>query len=75
VRLLWKHGEPPFGGASDIRTAVNRARLGGILDPQQLLSVADLLYCTAQLKKYLSDEDGPLSEYRDGLVPLQSAAG
>jgi len=72
VRLLWKHGEPPFGGASDIRTAVNRARLGGILDPQQLLSVADLLYCTAQLKKYLSDEDGPLSEYRDGLVPLQS---
>jgi len=24
VRLLWKHGEPPFGGASDIRAAVGR---------------------------------------------------
>ncbi|HBG08460.1 MAG: endonuclease MutS2 [Limnochordia bacterium] len=71
VRLLWKHGEPPFGGASDIRAAVGRARLSGTLDPQQLLAVADFLYCTAQLKKYLEDEEGPLAEFRQGLVPLQ----
>ncbi|HPT82287.1 MAG TPA: endonuclease MutS2 [Limnochordia bacterium] len=72
VRLLWKHGEPPFGGASDIRAPLNRARLGGILDPDQLLAVADFLYCVGQLKKYLSEEEGPLSEFHRGLVPLQN---
>lgn len=71
VRLLWKHGDAPFGGASDIRGAVGRARLGGVLDPQQLLAVADFLYCVAQLRKYLAEEDGPLAEFRQGLVPLQ----
>jgi len=45
--------------------------LSGTLDPQQLLAVADFLYCTAQLKKYLEDEEGPLAEFRQGLVPLQ----
>jgi len=71
VRLLWKHGEPPFGGASDIRAAVGRARLSGTLDPQQLLAVADFLYCTAQLKKYLEDEEGPLAEFARGSFPCR----
>lgn len=70
VRLLWKHGEPPFGGASDVRGALGRARLGGVLDPGQLLAVADLLYCAGQLRKYLADEEGPLAQYRQALMPL-----
>ena len=71
VRLLWKHGEPPFGGASDIRAVVGRARLGGVLDPLQLLAVADLLYCVGQLKRYLAEEEGPLAEFHQRLQPLK----
>ncbi len=51
VRLLNEHGEAPFGGAGDIKKAVGKARLGGILETDQLLSLADFLYCTMQLKK------------------------
>ena len=70
VRLLWKHGEAPFGGASDIRTIVERARLGGVLDPDQFLHIGDFLYCTAQLDKYLKDEEGPLVKLSHALVTL-----
>lgn len=70
VRLLWKHGEAPFGGASDIRTVINKARLGGILEPDQLLPVGDVLYCTAQLQKYLAEEEGPLAELGTSLIAL-----
>ncbi len=72
VRLLWKHGEAPFGGASDIRQVVGKARLGGILDPDQLLPIGDFLYCTTQLKKYLSDEEGSLADFSRTLIPLPS---
>lgn len=70
VRLLWKHGEAPFGGASDIRKIVERARLGGVLDPDQFLPIGDFLYCTAQLDKYLKDEEGPLVKLSHALVTL-----
>ena len=62
LSLLWKHGEPPFGGASDIRSAIKRAVIGGVLDPEQLLSIQDLLYCTSRLKKYMSSVEGLLKE-------------
>lgn len=70
VRLLWKHGEAPFGGASDISQIIGRARLGGILDPDQLLPIGSFLYCTAQLKKYLGDEEGLLADLARSLIPL-----
>ena len=40
VRLLWKHGDAPFGGAADIRQVVGRSQLGGILDADQFLRPA-----------------------------------
>lgn len=72
VRLLWQHGDAPFGGANDIRAQVGRARLGGNLDAAQLLSIGDLLYCVSQLKKFLAEEEGPLSEFARALVPMNS---
>ncbi len=72
VRLLWKHGDAPFGGAADIRQVVGRSQLGGILDADQFLPIADFLYCVAQLRKYLDDEEGPLAELAAGLTPLPS---
>lgn len=70
VRLLWKYGDAPFGGASDIRAVVGRARLGGTLDSQQLLAVGELLYCVGQLQKFLRDEEGLLADLGQGLVSL-----
>jgi len=70
VRLLWKHGEPPFGGASDIRQVVGRARLGGILDPEQLLPIGDFLYCIDQVDKFFDKEEGMLADLAAALVPL-----
>jgi DNA mismatch repair protein MutS2 len=70
VRLLWKHGDAPFGGASDISQVVTRARLGGVLDPDQLLPVGDFLYCVAQLKKYLRDHEGVLADFEAALVTI-----
>ncbi|HHY15901.1 MAG TPA: endonuclease MutS2 [Firmicutes bacterium] len=68
VRLLNEHGEAPFGGAGDIKKAVGKARLGGILETDQLLSLADFLYCTMQLKKYFACETGPVAELGNSLL-------
>ncbi len=68
VRLLNVHGEAPFGGATDIKRAVGKARLGGILETDQLLSLADFLYCTTQLKKYFGGETGPVAELGNSLL-------
>src|SRR5690554_5896602 len=70
VRMLVKQGEAPFGGASDIRSVVNRANIGGVLDPDQLLPIGDLLYCTAQLVKYFTEAEGSLAELGKSLVTI-----
>lgn len=70
VRLLWKHGDAPFGGASDIRKVVGRARLGGVLDPEQFLPLGDFLYCIEQMKRYLDEEEGLLVDLAITLLPL-----
>ena len=72
--MLWKSGEPPFGGASDVRSVVQRAAIGGVLDPEQLQSIQDLLYCTSRLIKYMSSGEGLLKEISTGLDPLPSLA-
>src|SRR5207237_6724836 len=38
-----------IGGARDIRDGLRRARLGGALDPQQLLEIADTIQAAAKL--------------------------
>ena len=70
LALIWKHGEPPMGGASDIRAVVTRAALGGTLDESQLLAVLGLLYCTGRLSKYMQAAGPKLFELSAGLTPL-----
>lgn len=70
VRLLWQHGDAPFGGASDVRSLVNRAQIGGILGPEQFLPLGDLLYCSNQLRQYLAKEDGVLSTFGQSLTVI-----
>ena len=53
VRLLDSSAGVPFGGIHDIRTAVQAAGLGGMLEPSVLLLVADTLSGGRKLRAYL----------------------
>ncbi|UUZ92957.1 endonuclease MutS2 [Paenibacillus sp. P25] len=46
-------GGAPFGGIRDIRAAVHRARIGGMLNPSELLDVATTEQGGRRLKRFL----------------------
>ena len=56
VEIVVKKGSPPLGGIRDIRKATKRVELGGILNPGELLMIADVLRVSRRLKKYLSED-------------------
>ncbi|WP_282937119.1 endonuclease MutS2 [Paenibacillus sp. RC67] len=55
-------GSAPFGGIRDIKNAVHRARIGGVLSPSELFDVANTIYGGRRLKRFLADvhEDYPI---------------
>jgi DNA mismatch repair protein MutS2 len=55
-------GGAPFGGIRDIRSALKRARIGGILNPSELLDVANTIYGARRLKRFLAEvhEEHPI---------------
>lgn len=53
---LVKKGRPPLGGIRDIRESIRRAEIGGILDPGELLSIADVLRVSRFLKTYMRED-------------------
>jgi DNA mismatch repair protein MutS2 len=46
-------GGAPFGGIRDIRPALHRARIGGMLNPAELLDIATTSQGARRLKKFL----------------------
>lgn len=48
-------GGAPFGGIRDIRSALHRARIGGMLNPQELNDIGGTLFGGRRLRKYLLD--------------------
>lgn len=48
-------GSVPLGGIRDIRGAIQRARLGAMLAPQELLDVASTVFAGRRLKNFLLD--------------------
>ncbi|MCS7460794.1 endonuclease MutS2 [Paenibacillus doosanensis] len=48
-------GGAPFGGIRDIKTAVHRARIGGMLNPGELFDVAGTIHGGRRLKRFLHD--------------------
>ncbi|HHT36941.1 MAG TPA: endonuclease MutS2 [Firmicutes bacterium] len=69
LALLWKHGVPPFGGAADIAPILRRAQVGGILEGEELIRLAAVLECAANIKRYLSDSDH-FAAFREQLSTL-----
>ncbi|MCG0238487.1 MAG: endonuclease MutS2 [Firmicutes bacterium] len=56
ARALLRSGSSiPLGGIHDLRPVVRRAALGGILEPAELLDVADTAAACRRLKKFLLD--------------------
>ncbi|CAG7633417.1 endonuclease MutS2 [Paenibacillus allorhizosphaerae] len=55
-------GGAPFGGIRDIRPAIHRARIGGMLNPGELLDVALTSQGGRRLEKFLADvsDDHPI---------------
>jgi DNA mismatch repair protein MutS2 len=59
-------GDPSFTGLRDVRAALSRADLGGVLDTKELLAIAGVLRCTRTVKSYLADD----GEGRTSIDPL-----
>ena len=57
MRGLIDEESPPMGGISDIGPALRRASRAGVLDPEDLLAVADCLRAARRLHRYLGRKD------------------
>src|SRR5690606_39235917 len=55
-------GAPSFGGIVDMMPAVKRARIGGTLNPHELLGIATTLEGSRRVKRYIANihEDEPV---------------
>ena len=52
VVMICKYGSPPISAVSEVTSAIKRIKLGGNLSMAELLNIARVLKCAAQLKKY-----------------------
>ncbi len=50
-------GNAPFGGIRDIQSAVLRAKIGGVLNPSELIDITTTLFSTRRLKRFLIGVD------------------
>lgn len=74
-------GGAPFGGIADIRSALQRARIGGMLNPHELLDIANTIHGGRRLKRFIANihEEDPvpllntLSEQLSEQKPLEDA--
>ena len=55
--LCDKKGYPGFSGVQDVSDSVDRANLGGTLQPKELLTVASLLRCARTVNGYIGDDE------------------
>ncbi|WP_422657986.1 endonuclease MutS2 [Paenibacillus sp. EC2-1] len=74
-------GSPSFGGITDVNDSLKRARIGGTLNPHELLSVANTIMGSRRLKRFIAQihEDEPveilynLSDLISEQKPLEDA--
>lgn len=65
-------GGAPFAGVTDIRPAVKRARIGGILNPDELWNISALTNASRRLTRYIDSvhEDHPVEILHDMVETL-----
>jgi DNA mismatch repair protein MutS2 len=72
VRTVMLKGNPPFGGITDIRSALYRAKLQGILQPPELMEVAQFIMGSRRLSRFIASagEETELPLLSDLCEPL-----
>lgn len=55
LTLLIKRGSPPLYGIHSVSCEMKRAEMGGVLSPESLLKVSDILRVSRALKKYIKE--------------------
>ena len=55
--LCTKKGNPVFGDVTDVSASLERANLGGSLQPKELLRIAGVLRCARNIRGYISEDD------------------
>ncbi len=72
-RVLRVKGAPPFGGIRDIRGSLERSNKGAVLQPDELLAIADFLRGSKGLKDFClaSEQDIPaIKDLAGQIVPI-----
>lgn len=78
AKVLRLKGDAPLGGIFNIRENVKRARIGGVLNANELLNIASTCYAGRKLKNFILDlvseeVDIPILEsYGNQLISLQA---
>lgn len=62
VICILRKGSPPLGGIHDIMPFIRRAEAGGMLNPGELLKIADVLRVSRKLKGYITQDKIELEE-------------
>ena len=57
--LCTRKGNPSFGEVRDVSASLERADLGGSLQPKELLHIASVLRCARTVKSYISEDEEP----------------
>ena len=72
VRAISLKGSPPFGGIADIRASLQRAKLQGILQPPELMEVAQFIMGSRRLSRFIASagEETALPLLEDLREPL-----
>ena len=55
--LCTKKGNPVFGDVSDVSASLERANLGGTLQPKELLRIAGVLRCARNIRSYVAEDE------------------
>lgn len=69
--LSTKKGYPSFSGIGDVTSSLQRAEIGGCLQPRELLQIASVLRSARTVKSYVEDDEDKtvLTPYFQALTP------
>lgn len=75
VSIVLRKGDVPFQGLNDIRGSVKKVSKGSMLEPSELLKVADQMRCARLVKAFISGDIGTnfpmIDDLAEGLAPLK----
>ncbi|MCW9131702.1 endonuclease MutS2 [Bacillus paramycoides] len=55
AKVIRLKGSVPLGGITDIRSNVKRAKIGSMLSPNELLDIANTMYGSRNMKRFIED--------------------